>query len=244
MDRLILPIGEEYIDYLRDESRHSGTADSISFPRDEEELRRVMALMYGRGVPVTLQGGRTGLAAGAVPNGGHIVNLSRMDRVLALREDDGRFRVTVQPGLPLCELRRQLALRRPEIAAPDPESERALALLAQAPEQFFTPDPTETTAALGGMASCNSSGARTYLYGPTRPHILGLHLVLTDGDLLTLSRGEVFAKGRKLVLTTAGGRTLDIQLPSYTMPECKNASGYYVKDDMDAIDLIIGSDGT
>ena len=244
MEGLILPIGEEYIDYLRDESRHSGRADSISFPRDEAELRRVMALTYGRGVPVTVQGGRTGLAAGAVPQGGHIVNLSRMDRVLALREDEGRFRVTVQPGLPLCELRRQLAAKRPEIAAPDPESRRALALMAQAPEQFFTPDPTETTAALGGMASCNSSGARTYLYGPTRPHILGLRLVLADGDLLKLSRGEVFAKGRRLLLTTVSGRTLDIQLPGYTMPACKNASGYYVKDDMDAVDLIIGSDGT
>ena len=201
MDRLILPIGEEYIDYLRDESRHSGQADSISFPRDEEELRQILALMYGKNVPVTVQGGRTGLAAGAVPTRGHIVNLSRMDRVLALREEEGRFRVTVQPGLLLRELRRQLALKRPEIAAPDPESQRALAAMAVAPEQFFSPDPTETTAALGGMASCNSSGARTYLYGPTRPHIAGLRLVLADGDLLTLSRGQVFAAGRKLTLT-------------------------------------------
>ncbi|MBO7668442.1 MAG: FAD-binding oxidoreductase, partial [Firmicutes bacterium] len=137
-----------------------------------------------------------------------------------------------------------LALKRPEIAAPDTESQRALAAMAAAPEQFFSPDPTETTAALGGMASCNSSGARTYLYGPTRPHIAGLRLVLADGDLLTLSRGQVFAAGRKLTLTTESGRRLDIQLPGYTMPACKNASGYYVKDDMDAIDLIIGSDGT
>ena len=236
-DRLILPLGDEYIDYLRDESRKSGAADSISFPRDEEELRAIMALMYGRGVPVTVQGGRTGLAAGAVPQSGHIVNLSRMDQVMALRESNGRFCLSVGPGLPLCELRRQLALKKPEITEPDEESKAALAALYSGPEQFFSPDPTETTAVLGGMASCNSSGARTYLYGPTRPHILGLRLVLADGDLLILKRGERNACGRRLELTTEGGRKLDIQLPTYTMPKCKNA-------DMDAIDLIIGSDGT
>lgn len=243
-ERLILPLGEEYIDYLRDESRRSGQAESISFPRSEEELRQILALMNERNTPVTVQGGRTGLAAGAVPLGGHIVNLSRMDRVLALREADGRFCITVQPGLALCELTRQLALGRPEIERPDAESRAALAALAQGPEQFFSPDPTETTAALGGMAACNSSGARTYLYGPIRPHILGLRLVLADGDLLCLTRGRHFAQGRRLTLATEGGRRLDIHLPGYTMPHCKNASGYFAADDMDAIDLIIGSDGT
>ncbi len=244
MDRLILPLGEEYVDYLRDESRRSGQAETISFPRNEQELRQIMAWAYGQGAAVTVQGGRTGLAAGAVPLGGHIVNLERMDRILALRQSEGRFRLTVQPGLRLNELRRQLAVKRPEIEQPDGESAAALTALREAPEQFFSPDPTETTAALGGMASCNSSGARTYLYGPTRPHILGLHLVLADGDLLCLSRGQCFARGRQLSLTTEGGRRLEIDLPTYHMPRCKNASGYYVADDMDAIDLIIGSDGT
>ena len=244
MDQLILPIGEEYIDYLHDESRKTGRADSISFPRNEGELRQILALMNERGVPVTVQGGRTGLAAGAVPQGGHIINLSRMDQVLALREEDGRFRITVQPGLRLNELRRHLELKRPEIARPDAESAAALTAFAAAPEQFFSPDPTETTAALGGMAACNSSGARTYLYGPTRPHILGLRLALADGDLLELRRGQCFAKGRRLSLTTEGGRRLGIDLPGYTMPRCKNAAGFFAADDMDAIDLIIGSDGT
>lgn len=37
---------------------------------------------------------------------------------------------------------------------------------------------------------------------------------------------------------------LEGDLPSYDMPGCKNAAGYYVKDDMDLVDLVIGSDGT
>jgi D-lactate dehydrogenase (cytochrome) len=77
-----------------------------------------------------------------------------------------------------------------------------------------------------------------------RPHITGLHVVLADGDLLELRRGEAFAQGRHLSLVTAAGRTLELDLPGYTMPKTKNASGYFVADDMDAIDLFIGACGT
>ena len=77
-----------------------------------------------------------------------------------------------------------------------------------------------------------------------RPHITGLHVALTDGDLVELQRGEVFAQGRRLSLVTVQGRTLELDLPAYTMPKTKNASGYFVADDMDAIDLFIGACGT
>ena len=94
------------------------------------------------------------------------------------------------------------------------------------------------------MAACNASGARSYAYGPMRPHITGLHVALADGDLLELQRGEAFAQGRHLSLVTAVGRTLELDLPGYTMPKTKNASGYFVADEMDAIDLFIGACGT
>lgn len=87
------------------------------------------------------------------------------------------------------------------------------------------------------MAACNASGARSYAYGPMRPHITGLHVALADGDLLELQRGEAFAQGRHLSLVTAEGHTFELDLPDYTMPKTKNASGYFVADDMDAIDL-------
>ena len=97
---------------------------------------------------------------------------------------------------------------------------------------------------MGGMAACNASGARSYAYGSLRPHITGLHVALPDGDLLELQRGEAFAQGRHLSLVTAAGRTLELDLPGYTMPKTKNASGYFVADEMDAIDLFIGACGT
>jgi len=54
----------------------------------------------------------------------------------------------------------------------------------------------------------------------------------------------VRAKGRHLALVTDAGRRLDVPLPTYEMPKTKNASGYYIADDMDAVDLFVGSDGT
>ena len=61
---------------------------------------------------------------------------------------------------------------------------------------------------------------------------------------LSFSAARLFARGRHLSLVTAVGRALELDLPDYTMPKTKNASGYFVADDMDAIELFIGACGT
>lgn len=168
-----------------------------------------------------------------------------MNRYLGIRRDEqGRFLLRVAPGVVLSELRKQLGKKVLPTAGWDQASLEAYEEFQEAPEQFFPTDPTEASACLGGMAACNASGARSYAYGPMRPHVTGLHVALTDGDLLELHRGEVFAQGRRLSLVTVQGRTLELDLPDYTMPKTKNASGYFVADDMDAIDLFIGACGT
>lgn len=241
---LIRPMGEEYQEYLRDESRKAGWADSISFPRTAEEIAEVLRRMSAQGIPVTIQGGRTGLAAGACPRGGHIMNLSRMDRVLGCRRQGKTFYFTLQPGLPLASLRKMIAGRSFQTQGWSAQSLADYAEFCRAPAQFFAPDPTETSAALGGMTACNASGARSFYYGSMRQYISALQIILADGDSLRLRRGEQFAQGRRGLLTTEGGRQIQIPIPDYQMPAVKNASGYYVYDDMDLIDLFIGSDGT
>lgn len=241
----IQPWSVEFDDFLHDESRNRGHAETISFPRTEEDVRAVVRELHAGAVPITVQGARTGLAAGAVPQGGHVLNLSRMNRCLGLRQDErGRFFVRVQPGLVLSELRKYLAAKAIPADGWDAASLASLAALAEAPEQMFPTDPTETSATLGGMAACNASGARSYRYGAMREHVTALRLVLADGDVLALRRGACCAHGRRLSLTTEGGRRIDVELPAYRMPHAKNASGYFVADDMDAVDLIVGSDGT
>ena len=107
----------------------------------------------------------------------------------------------------------------------DDASRAALETLYAGPEQFFPTDPTETSACLGGMAACNASGARSYRYGPMRPHVSGLRVVLVSGETLALRRGDVCAQGRALELVTEQGTTMRMELPTYDMPRAKNASG-------------------
>ena len=121
-------VARDYPDYLRDESRRVGAAEGVVFPRTEGDVRQVLALMTKRGTPVTVQGARTGIAAGAVPNGGLILNLSRMTEIAGLSPDPrpNAFLLRVQPGVVLSDLRKRLLQREFEDAAWSPESRDAL----------------------------------------------------------------------------------------------------------------------
>ena len=224
--------------FLSDESRRAGNATEICFPQTAGEISAL--LREDKNTPVTIQGGRTGVTAGAVPESGIVINLSAMNKVLrmpcaadagsaagASSESaptlSGSLTAEVQPGVLLTTLQEQL---------------HPLGL-------FFPPDPTETTASIGGMVSCNSSGACTYRFGATRHHIRSLEMVLADGDTLSIRRGEHHAKAGRFALTTNGERTIEGTLPRITMPNVKkHTAGYFIRPDMDMIDLFIGSEGT
>lgn len=215
-------IQTDYPDCLRDESRCEGTADSISFPRSEEEIQNHLRKAYAAKIPVTIQGARTGITAGAVPSGGHIINLSRMTKILGSHTDDdsNRYFITVQPGVLLCDLPKMV------------------------PAFFLPPDPTEDSASIGGMVACNASGARSFHYGGTRKYVERLRVILYDGSVLDLKRGRDVADGRTFSVDTTDGKTITGQLPTYKMPAVKNAAGYFVQDNMDLLDLFIGAEGT
>jgi len=246
MSRFHANVAADYPDYLRDESRREGRADSISFPAGEQELRDDLVAAHAAGTPVTVQGARTGITAGAVPDGGHILNLSRMTGMTGLRRADGEdaFLLTVQPGLLLADLRKAVTAKEFDTSGWSAESTEALAAFREAGAYFFPPDPTEATASIGGMASCNASGAESFRYGPTRRYVRRARIVLADGDVLDIERGRHTAGGRELSLTTEGGREVRGALPSYSMPSVKSAAGYFVEDNMDLLDLFVGSEGT
>src|SRR6056297_2997366 len=84
-NRLINKMNENFAEYLRDESRVSGDADSISFPKNEKDVIDIVNFIYKNNIPLTIQGARTGLSAGAVPNNGHIINLSKMNKIISMK---------------------------------------------------------------------------------------------------------------------------------------------------------------
>lgn len=235
-------VAGHYPDYLRDESRRTGRADLISFAGCEDDIREVLRC----GHAVTTQGARTGITGGAVPDGGHILNLSRMNRITGLRFEPalGGVFLTVQPGLPLLELRKTLQTCEFDTSGWSSGSIDALAKFRSQPRYFFPPDPTETSASLGGMVACNASGACTYRYGATRAYVEALRVVLADGSVLSLRRGRERADGRRFSVRTEQGLELAGSLPDYTLPAVKNAAGFHVADNMDLLDLFVGSEGT
>jgi D-lactate dehydrogenase (cytochrome) len=244
---LIADPASRHADLLRDESQRRGVAEAVVFPESGADVAAALREAAARGWPVTVQGSRTGIVAGAVPEGGLIVNLSRMDRVPGVRFDAGGTPLLrVQPGLTLAALRRLLAAppEAPSGAGGWTPAEQAAWRRLARRRWRFTPDPTETTASVGGMIACNASGARSFRHGPTRPWVEALTVMLADGDVIRLRRGGERARGRFFRLRTAGGRELAGELPGYNLPAVKHAAGYWVRDDMELIDLFIGSEGT
>ena len=236
----------DYSDYLRDESRRVGIAESISFPKSEDELAGQLSFLNGKNIPVTIQGARTGITSGAVPNGGHIINLSRMNRIAGIAPHPSKdaYILTVQPGLLLSELGLILKEKKFDTTGWTPESIAVLEKFKKEGKYFFTPDPTEASASIGGIIACNASGARSFFFGASRPHVESLRIVLADGSIIDIKRNTSKASGRTFAITTENGRTISGNIPAYQMPAVKNASGYFAADNMDLIDLFIGSEGT
>jgi D-lactate dehydrogenase (cytochrome) len=109
---------------------------------------------------------------------------------------------------------------------------------------WFPPVPTFTGAFAGGVVATNAAGAATFKYGSTRRWVEALTVVLADGTVLDVRRGERQANGGQLEIDTARG-SVRLPVPTYRMPRvAKRSAGYHAEPGMDLIDLFIGSEGT
>lgn len=165
---------ESYTEYVRDESQFTGEAKSISFPRSEEEIRMILSELREQGIPVTVQGGKTGIVGSGVPLGGHLMNVADCNRVLRYCETDGKHLLTVEPGLRLTELKQELARLHSPVRL------------------FWPPEPTETSATVGGVAATAACGIGAYAYGDTKQYFEAARVILADGTVRELKRGERF----------------------------------------------------
>lgn len=229
-------VRQGYAEYLHDESRLAAPrVDAIHFPTTAGEVAEAVRAVRQAGHRAAISGGRTGITGAAVPLGAEeIISLERLKAKPAVRRDkDGNWSVHVWAGMTLAELTD--ALDHGLCDYPDGKPQERL---------FYPVDTTEVTAQLGGTIATNASGARTLYYGPTRRWVNWLKLVTADGRILRLRRGEVGANGDLLLFRREDGRRIEVRTPDLPIPPTKHAGGYYLKRNMDAVDLFIGSEGT
>ena len=196
-----------------------GYADRVVFPESVDEVSEVLAAANRDRIPVTVSGAGTGTVGGRVAFGGIVLATDKLNHIKNLVHEDGGGYAIAEAGVILSDLQR----------AVDHEG------------LLYPPDPTERGCFIGGTVATNASGARTFKYGPTRNYIRRLKVVLASGEIVDLRRGNVRAD--------ADGRirvgSVEARLPNYQRPATrKNASGYFVAPEMDAVDLFIGSEGT
>jgi glycolate oxidase len=143
---------------------YKGMPDLVVLPRSTAEVQAVVRRCAEAGVPIVPRGSGTGLIGGAMaPQGGVMIGVNRMDRIL---EIDVRNRyAVVEPGVI------NLALTR----------------AVEGHGYFFAPDPSsQMVSSIGGNAATNAGGPHALKYGNVAHHVLGLELVTGAGELLTL----------------------------------------------------------
>ncbi len=148
--------------YEYDGSIDRARAQAVVFPTSSEQLSSLVELCVRLGVPYTARGAGTGLSGGAIPSqGGVLVSFSRMNRILEVDLDN--LRAVVEPGLVNVRLSQAVAPHRLQYI-PDPSSQKACTI--------------------GGNVGENSGGPHTLRYGVTTNHVLGLEVVLPDGEIV------------------------------------------------------------
>jgi glycolate oxidase len=140
----------------------------VVLPGSTEQVVAVLRLCAREGLPWVARGAGTGLSGGAAPvAGGIVVSLARMNRVLEVDLDSQR--VVVEPGVTNLDVTRAV----------------------EAAGFFYAPDPSsQQVCTIGGNVAENSGGAHCLKNGFTVNHVLGLELVLPDGEVVELAESD------------------------------------------------------
>ena len=207
--------------YFEDSSNlKGGHADNAVFAEDINALSEFIKYANKKNIPVTVSGGGTGTTAGRIPFGGTVVSMERFNNTPLLSKDTMSARV--QAGVLVEDFKR--ACEREGL--------------------FYPCHPTEKTAFLGGTVATNASGGRSFKYGPTRRYVKRLKMVLANGEIFDIGRGEKILTKKDSKILLNSGLEIRVPLPEYKMPAVKNSAGYFVGEGTDLVDLFIGQEGT
>jgi D-lactate dehydrogenase len=145
--------------YGYDNSRRQAQPDAVVFATTTLQVRQLMRACFEAGVPVVTRGRGTGTAGGSVPlNGGVVLTLERMDRIL--ETDPANRLMRVEAGVV-------------NQAVQDEAGKHGF---------FWPPDPTSAAyCTVGGNIAVNAAGPRALKYGATRENVLALTAITGDG---------------------------------------------------------------
>jgi len=152
-------------------------ADFVVFPRSAEQVAALVRICNREEIPFVARGAGTGLSGGCLPTeGGLVISLMRLNRVLEVDYDNQV--AVVEPGLVNLHLS-----------------------WAVGPQGFYyAPDPSSQQACtMGGNIANNSGGPHTLKYGVTTNHVLGLEVVMPDGEIMWLGGKTRDPQGYDLV---------------------------------------------
>ena len=134
----------------------------VVFAETTADVSRTVEFANTLGIPVTTRGAGVGYVGGCVPvQGGITLSVARMNKILSLEPENGL--AVVEPGVITGEL--QAAAREKG--------------------WYYPPDPASLKeCSIGGNIATNAGGPRCLKYGVTRTYVMGLEVVLANGDVL------------------------------------------------------------
>jgi glycolate oxidase subunit GlcD len=138
--------------------------DAVALPRSAKSVSTILKFASKNKIPVTPRGAGHGYVGGCVPmHGGIALSTERMKKILEINPAD--FVAVVQPAVNTAEF------------------QAAVEKLGR----FYPPDPaSRANNSIGGNIATNAGGPRCLKYGVTRDYVLGLEVVLTNGDIVKL----------------------------------------------------------
>ncbi len=148
--------------YGFDASIHHENPDIVIRPENTRQVSRIVKLANKKKIPVTPRGAGTALCGHAVPlQKGIVLDMCNMKEILEVHVED--LYCIIQPGIVYADLNKELSKKK----------------------FFFPPTPgSGDVCTIGGMVATNASGMKAIKYGATRDYVLGLEVVLPNGEIM------------------------------------------------------------